>query len=132
MKGFLTLAWLLAYSVSVVTGGLLELKSMIEEVTGKNALMDYGFYGCYCGLGGHGVPKDPTDWCCWMHDRCYGKLEEEGCDIRAQYYTYRVRRGLVTCDLGNIWDFFPWLPEEVHIQYRRFGKHKQQEIQTHL
>ncbi|XP_063091707.1 phospholipase A2 group V isoform X3 [Cavia porcellus] len=40
--------------------------------------------------------------CCWMHDRCYGKLEEEGCDIRAQYYTYRVRRGLVTCDIGSL------------------------------
>lgn len=45
-----------------VSGGLLELKSMIENVTGKNALMDYGFYGCYCGWGGRGTPKDITDW----------------------------------------------------------------------
>ncbi|KAF3820249.1 hypothetical protein GH733_015758 [Mirounga leonina] len=25
---------------------------MIERVTGKNALTNYGFYGCYCGWGG--------------------------------------------------------------------------------
>lgn len=44
-----------------VLGGILELKQMIEEVTGKDAFLDYGFYGCYCGLGGQGTPKDATD-----------------------------------------------------------------------
>ncbi|CAO2589699.1 Phospholipase A2 group V [Lemmus lemmus] len=34
---------------------------MIEEVTGKDPIMNYGFYGCYCGLGGKGTPKDGTD-----------------------------------------------------------------------
>lgn len=48
--------------VPAVPGSLLDLKSMIEKVTGKDALMDYGFYGCYCGWGGHGTPKDGTDW----------------------------------------------------------------------
>ncbi|KAK1340419.1 hypothetical protein QTO34_018989 [Cnephaeus nilssonii] len=76
--------------VPAVSGGLLELKSMIEKVTGKNALMNYGFYGCYCGWGGRGTPKDVTDWCCWIHDHCYGLLEEKGCHIRTQSYQYRV------------------------------------------
>ncbi|XP_078189109.1 phospholipase A2 group V isoform X2 [Callithrix jacchus] len=62
MKGLLPLAWFLACSVPAVQGGLLDLKSMIEKVTGKNALKNYGFYGCYCGWGGHGTPKDGTDW----------------------------------------------------------------------
>ncbi|XP_069333515.1 phospholipase A2 group V-like [Eulemur rufifrons] len=100
MKGLLPLAWFLAYSVPAVPGGLLQLKSMIEKVTGKNALVDYGFYGCYCGWGGRGTPKDDTDWCCWVHDRCYGPVEERGCNIRTQPYTYRFAWGLVTCEHG--------------------------------
>ncbi|MBZ3876132.1 Calcium-dependent phospholipase A2, partial [Sciurus carolinensis] len=80
-----------------VPGGLLDLKSMIEKVTGKDALKNYGFYGCYCGWGGRGTPKDGTDWCCWLHDLCYGRLEEEGCGIRTQSYQYRFARGRVTC-----------------------------------
>ncbi|XP_064443629.1 phospholipase A2 group V [Mirounga angustirostris] len=90
------------YSLGVpaVPGGLLDLKSMIERVTGKNALTNYGFYGCYCGWGGRGTPKDGTDWCCWVHDHCYGRLEEKGCHIRTQSYKYRFSRGLVTCESG--------------------------------
>ncbi|XP_072863855.1 phospholipase A2 group V isoform X4 [Chlorocebus sabaeus] len=109
--------------VPAVQGGLLDLKSMIEKVTGKNALTNYGFYGCYCGWGGQGTPKDGTDrvslvtqagvqWCdlsslhprpsvlrcCWVHDHCYGRLEEKGCNIRIQSYKYRFAWGLVTCD----------------------------------
>ncbi|KAM5321814.1 phospholipase A2 group V isoform 2-T3 [Glossophaga mutica] len=98
MKGLLMLAWLLVCSAPAALGGLLELKSMIEQVTGKDALTNYGFYGCYCGWGGQGTPKDATDWCCWMHDHCYGLLEKKGCDIRTQYYKHRFSRGLVTCD----------------------------------
>lgn len=48
--------------VPAVPGDLLDLRSMIEKVTGKNALTNYGFYGCYCGWGGRGTPKDDTDW----------------------------------------------------------------------
>ncbi|XP_042544648.1 phospholipase A2 group V [Dipodomys spectabilis] len=101
MRGILTLAWFLACTVPAVPGDLLDLKSMIEKVTGKDALKAYGFYGCYCGWGGRGTPKDGTDWCCWVHDQCYGRLEEEGCNIRTQSYKYRFAWGLVTCDRGT-------------------------------
>ncbi|XP_006862421.1 PREDICTED: calcium-dependent phospholipase A2 [Chrysochloris asiatica] len=74
---------------------------MIENVTGKSALWDYGFYGCYCGWGGRGTPKDATDWCCWLHDHCYGWLEQKGCNVRTQPYRYRIVRGLVTCEFGR-------------------------------
>ncbi|KAM9686053.1 phospholipase A2 group V [Trichechus inunguis] len=100
MKALLMLAWFLTCSVHTVPGSLLDLKSMIEKVTGKNALMNYGFYGCYCGWGGHGTPRDGTDWCCWVHDGCYGHLEEKGCKIWTQSYKYRVKRGFVTCEPG--------------------------------
>lgn len=74
---------------------------MIEKVTGKPALTNYGFYGCYCGWGGQGTPKDGTDWCCWVHDYCYAQLEEKGCNTLTQSYKYRVAWGLVTCERGS-------------------------------
>ncbi|XP_058160811.1 phospholipase A2 group V [Dasypus novemcinctus] len=98
MKTLLTVAWLLACGVPSVLGDLVDLKTMIEQVTGKNALTNYGFYGCYCGWGGEGNPKDGTDWCCLRHDRCYGQLEEKGCDIWTQSYRYRFSQGWVTCE----------------------------------
>ncbi|XP_049562505.1 phospholipase A2 group V isoform X2 [Orcinus orca] len=102
MKGLLTLAWFLACSVPAVPGSLLQLKVMIEKVTRKPALTSYGFYGCYCGWGGRGTPKDCTDWCCWMHDHCYARLEKKGCNALTQVYRYRVACGLVTCGRGSL------------------------------
>lgn len=100
MKGLLTLAWFLICSVPAVPGGFSELGSMIKEVTGKDPILGYSFYGCYCGWGGKGTPKDETDWCCWAHDRCYGNLEEKGCGIRTRSYNYRVTQGQVICEYG--------------------------------
>uniref|UniRef100_A0A2K6TU65 Phospholipase A2 n=1 Tax=Saimiri boliviensis boliviensis TaxID=39432 RepID=A0A2K6TU65_SAIBB len=91
MKGLLPLAWFLACSVPVVQGGLLDLKSMIEKVTGKNALKNYGFYGCYCGWGGQGTPKDGTD--------------EPGPFCRVQLCA--CDRKLVYCLKRNLWSYNP-------------------------
>ncbi|XP_069435608.1 phospholipase A2 group V isoform X2 [Ovis canadensis] len=74
---------------------------MIEKVTGKPALKSYGFYGCHCGWGGRGTPKDGTDWCCWKHDRCYAQLETQDCDVLTQAYRYRVAWGFVICEHGS-------------------------------
>ncbi|KAM9736812.1 phospholipase A2 group V isoform 1-T1 [Dama dama] len=101
MKGLLMLAWFLACTLPAVPGSLLDLKSMIEKVTGKPALENYGFYGCYCGWGGRGTPLDGTDWCCWKHDHCYAQLETQDCDVLTQAYRYRVSRGLVICEHGS-------------------------------
>ncbi|XP_036112473.1 phospholipase A2 group V-like [Molossus molossus] len=101
MKGLLTLAWFLACSVPAASGSLLDLKFMIEEVTGKNAISDYAFYGCYCGWGGRGTPKDGTDRCCQLHDYCYERLENRSCGILTQSYKFRVSRGQVTCESGT-------------------------------
>lgn len=42
-------------------GDLVNFWKMIQLVTGKEPLFSYAFYGCYCGLGGKGSPKDATD-----------------------------------------------------------------------
>ena len=41
--------------------GLLELAGAIKCSTGRSALA-YMMYGCYCGLGGQGWPRDQADW----------------------------------------------------------------------
>lgn len=41
--------------------GLLELAGAIKCSTGRSAFA-YMMYGCYCGLGGRGWPKDRVDW----------------------------------------------------------------------
>lgn len=41
--------------------GILELAGAIKCSTGRSALA-YMVYGCYCGLGGQGWPRDKADW----------------------------------------------------------------------
>ncbi|XP_073510265.1 phospholipase A2 [Phyllobates terribilis] len=38
-------------------------------------LKEFNNYGCYCGLGGHGTPKDTLDRCCQVHDNCYSQVK---------------------------------------------------------
>uniref|UniRef100_A0A8C0C930 Phospholipase A2 n=1 Tax=Balaenoptera musculus TaxID=9771 RepID=A0A8C0C930_BALMU len=42
-------------------GGIQDLSKMIRRVTGKRAIFSYLSYGCHCGFGGKGQPKDATD-----------------------------------------------------------------------
>ncbi|XP_076865355.1 group 10 secretory phospholipase A2 [Brachyhypopomus gauderio] len=67
--------------------GLVELAGAIKCTTGRPALA-YLMYGCYCGLGGQGWPRDTADWCCHKHDCCYGDAEFAGCDTKAAEYQW--------------------------------------------
>ncbi|XP_066493525.1 uncharacterized protein [Tiliqua scincoides] len=98
-------AWvllLLSCSAIVANGSLWELKKMIKQVTGKSAIPNYSTYGCHCGIGGEGRPKDLTDWCCHQHDCCYLSLERQRCRPKADTYSYDYLQGKVRCG-GATW-----------------------------
>ncbi|XP_063173693.1 phospholipase A2 homolog 1-like [Candoia aspera] len=83
--------WGLMMLLVGVEGSLGELGKMIEEELGTFAILDYGDYGCYCGLGGEGRLQDSTDRCCFTHDHCYEYLTT--CHPKLNTYKYtRVDR----------------------------------------
>ncbi|NXG42122.1 PA2G5 phospholipase, partial [Psilopogon haemacephalus] len=87
--------------LSPAHGSVVELYKMISKATGKNALLHYSLYGCYCGLGGKGTPKDATDKCCQVHDQCYDQLLQYHCNAKVQSYSYRQPGGRPTCRGGS-------------------------------
>ncbi|XP_008068936.1 putative inactive group IIC secretory phospholipase A2 [Carlito syrichta] len=86
-----------------------QFQRMVKQVTGRSAFFSYYGYGCYCGLGGKGVPVDDTDRdnpsppsclvprCCREHDCCYKKLKELGCQPVLNGYQFHVVNGTVIC-----------------------------------
>ncbi|XP_057552841.1 phospholipase A2, membrane associated-like [Hippopotamus amphibius kiboko] len=97
MKTLLLLAVIMAFGLLQVHGNLLDFRKMIKYKTGKEAVSSYGFYGCYCGLGGRGSPKDATDQCCAAHDCCYKQLEKRGCRPKTRSYKFIYRQGQIIC-----------------------------------
>ncbi|XP_051994347.1 group 10 secretory phospholipase A2 [Xyrauchen texanus] len=80
--------------------GLLELAGVIKCSTGRTALA-YMIYGCYCGLGGQGWPRDRADWCCHKHDCCYGDAEFAGCQTKTEQYHWTCDDKKADCDSFN-------------------------------
>nr|XP_038038113.1 phospholipase A2 [Anas platyrhynchos] len=87
----------LGKSHSLHTRGIIELAGAITCGTGRSPLAYIG-YGCYCGLGGQGWPKDKTDWCCHRHDCCYDMAEKQGCSPKVQSYQWECEEKAVQCD----------------------------------
>ncbi|XP_075629730.1 basic phospholipase A2 homolog blK-PLA2-like isoform X4 [Balearica regulorum gibbericeps] len=102
MNFLLAFAVLFALGLSPARGSLWDLHELITKVTGKNALLYYSFYGCYCGLGGKGQPKDATDKCCQLHDTCYDSLLRYHCNAMVQGYDYGWHGGSLSCK-GSWW-----------------------------
>ncbi|OCT64048.1 phospholipase A2-like [Xenopus laevis] len=82
--------------------GLLQLAGAIYCGTGRSAVHYIG-YGCHCGLGGKGAPKDNTDWCCHSHDCCYEFAEKYGCKTKMGQYSWTCKDKTVKC--GDMQDW---------------------------
>ncbi|KAM9494962.1 phospholipase A2-like isoform 2-T2 [Clarias gariepinus] len=78
-----------------------DLGGVIKCTTGREASSYLG-YGCHCGLGGNGSPKDQTDWCCRKHDCCYDKVNAAGCRTLTNKYRWTCTNNQVNC--GSITD----------------------------
>lgn len=97
MKTLLLLALIMAFGLLQTQGSLQDFRRMTRLVTGKTAPASYGSYGCYCGPGGQGAPKDATDRCCAKHDCCYQQLRKMGCGTNFLGYRFTYRNGQVIC-----------------------------------
>ncbi|KFO19187.1 group IID secretory phospholipase A2 [Fukomys damarensis] len=103
MKLILLCGLLLMTGVTPTQGGFLNLSKMIRQMTGKIAFFNYWSYGCHCGLGGTGQPKDATDWCCQKHDCCYTHLKSHQCRSQTDYYKYTISQGNIQCSDKGSW-----------------------------
>ncbi|CAL9693074.1 unnamed protein product [Knipowitschia caucasica] len=105
MASFHGILLLLCVSASAMTThrshrskrGLLELAGAIKCSTGRSA-WSYLMYGCYCGLGGQGWPRDRADWCCHRHDCCYGEAEVVGCQTKTRNYDWICEDKKAECE----------------------------------
>ncbi|XP_051923557.1 phospholipase A2 [Hippocampus zosterae] len=108
----LTARLLLLATACVVSGARLpkalwQFGDMIEcAQPGVNPLK-YSNYGCWCGFGGTGSPRDDLDMCCYVHDKCYERSRKiPGCTaiIDLPYvlvYDFTCSDNQVTCSEMN-------------------------------
>ncbi|XP_050011135.1 phospholipase A2, membrane associated-like [Alexandromys fortis] len=111
MKVLLLLtAVIMAFGPIQIQGSLAEFRQMILLKTGKRAETSYAFYGCHCGVGGRGSPKDATDRCCVAHDCCYDRLQKHNCGTKFLTYKFSYRGGKITCSDTLELRECPWPP----------------------
>ncbi|XP_068743022.1 phospholipase A2 A2-actitoxin-Cgg2a-like [Montipora capricornis] len=93
--------------ISSSSRSLIEFAQMIACYVNRNPLVYVG-YGCYCGFGGKGVPKDETDRCCQLHDQCYGSVISSGaCPFdTAVYLMPYSRRNCYHCEASSYYLFY--------------------------
>lgn len=102
MKVLLLLtAVIMAFGPIQIQGSLAEFQEMITLKTGWYRGLVYATYGCHCGLGGSGYPVDGTDWCCFVHDCCYDRLENHDCGTKNLRYSFTKRGNEIFCSYNQ-------------------------------
>ncbi|XP_066493524.1 basic phospholipase A2 PLA-B-like [Tiliqua scincoides] len=99
MKQRLLLIILMAHAFSLISSSLLHFKDMIQRISRRNTLIYFNGYGCYCGKGGKGKPRDKIDQCCYRHDCCYERLQRRMCHPYFEHYKYLIIHDDVNCQL---------------------------------
>ncbi|XP_040012078.1 phospholipase A2 isoform X1 [Xiphias gladius] len=103
---------LLLLTVCMASGALLpkalwQFGKMIQCVQPGVNPLDYNNYGCWCGFGGSGTPRDEVDLCCKIHDKCYKKSRKTpGCTAIAdlpyiRVYDFTCSKQQVACSATN-------------------------------
>ncbi|XP_076586963.1 phospholipase A2 isoform X2 [Chaetodon auriga] len=103
---------LLLVGACVVSGGLLpkalwQFGSLIQCAQPGVSPFKYNEYGCWCGIGGRGTPRDEVDMCCQVHDKCYETSRKSpGCTAISDLpyvlvYDYTCSDQQVTCSASN-------------------------------
>uniref|UniRef100_A0A3P8N698 Phospholipase A2 n=1 Tax=Astatotilapia calliptera TaxID=8154 RepID=A0A3P8N698_ASTCA len=96
-----------AVSGAVLPKAMWHFGSMIQcAQPGVNPLR-YNNYGCYCGFGGKGTPRDGVDACCQIHDKCYANSRKiPGCGDAEDLpyiidFDFTCNNQRVTCSAAN-------------------------------
>ncbi|KAM7391691.1 hypothetical protein PAMP_022358 [Pampus punctatissimus] len=108
----LTTSLLLLLTACAVSGALLpkalwQFAKVIECAQPDVNALDYNDYGCWCGMGGWGTPRDEVDTCCQVHDKCYERSRKTpGCMAIADLpyflvYDFTCSNQQVTCSATN-------------------------------
>ncbi|XP_069562752.1 phospholipase A2, minor isoenzyme-like [Brachyistius frenatus] len=112
MKTTPQLLLLLLLSACVVSSARLpkalwQFGKMIQcTQPGVNPLI-YNSYGCWCGFGGTGTPRDELDMCCKVHDKCYeASRKVPGCTAIADLpyvlvFDFTCSNEQLTCSATN-------------------------------
>ncbi|NXI46227.1 PA21B Phospholipase, partial [Galbula dea] len=108
---FLALLFLLSVGIASTDASpraLWNFRSMIKcTLPDSHPLLNFGDYGCYCGLGGSGTPVDELDRCCQVHDNCYSQASKlESCKFLwdspyTEIYKFTCSDKEITCSSKN-------------------------------
>nr|XP_056721533.1 basic phospholipase A2-like [Euleptes europaea] len=101
MKQLSFLVILVANALATINSSPLNFRGMIQKITGRNTLIYFNGYGCYCGKDGKGKPKDGIDMCCFHHECCYERLQMHKCHPLIDHYTFLIVNDDVLCENGE-------------------------------